>query len=108
MNIVKATVAALGLAVLAVPAVAQNVSANNLITVQLADVANNLAQNLSVDVQDVIDLGSVQVPVGIAANVCGIDANVLATGTDDAPAGDCTATSTSDALTRIVKRDLAG
>lgn len=105
MNLVKATVTALGLSVMAIPAVAQNVSANNLISVQLSDVANNLAQNLSVDVQDVIDIGSVQVPIGIAANVCNIAANVLATGTNQTP-GECTATSTSDALTRIVKRNM--
>lgn len=93
-----------GTASMSAPAAAQVVG-GGLVVVNISNVANNLARNLSVDTQDVIDIGSVQVPIGIAANVCGIDANVLAA---DAKDGDvsCTATSTNRALTQIVKRQL--
>lgn len=76
-----------------------------LVVVNISNVANNLAQNLNVEVQDVIDIGNVAVPIGIAANVCGIDANVLAA---DAKDGDvsCDATSTNRGLTQIVGRQL--
>lgn len=89
---------------LASPASAQVVG-GGLVVVNISNVANNLAQNLSVDVQDVIDIGSVQVPIGIAANVCGIDANVLAADAKDG-AVSCDATTTNRALTQIVQRQL--
>lgn len=101
----KATLAAALACVIAGPAFAQNVNANNLVNVNVSNVANNLAQNLSVNVQDVIDLGSVQVPIGIAANVCGVAANVLASQNQGGTA-ECTATTSSEALTQIVGRQL--
>lgn len=103
MNWMKTTVVALSLSLTGATAMAQNVSANNLISVQLSNVANNLAQNLSVDVSNIPV--TVQVPIGIAATICNIEANVLATGGNDTP-GSCTASSTSDALTKIVQRSM--
>lgn len=44
---------------------------------------------------------SVSVPIGVAANVCGVDANVLATQAQGGSAS-CTATSTSQALSNAI------
>jgi hypothetical protein len=86
-------------------AYAQSVNANNLVNVNVSNVANEIAKNLSVDVQDVIDLGAVQAPIGVAANVCGVDANVLAEQSKGSSA-ECTAQSSSQALTQVVQRQL--
>lgn len=96
-----AAIAAIMLSV-ALPASAQNNDQDGLVNVSLSNVANNLAQNLSVDVSQIPV--TVQVPVGIAANVCGVAANVLAQQKKTGEA--CTATSTNDALTKIVQRQL--
>lgn len=74
---------------------------SGLVNVDVHNVANNLAQNLKVDVSQIPV--TVQVPVGVAANVCGVAANVL--GKQAAGGGgSCTATSTSTALNNIVQQ----
>lgn len=100
-----ATAAVIGLAFTAVPLQAQNVNANNLVNVDISleNVANELAKNLSVDVSQIPV--TVQVPVGVAATVCGVDANVLAQQKGDAPA-ECQATSVSQGLTEVVQRQI--
>lgn len=104
--------AALAISTAAAPALAQNVNpsvnAGNLVNVNISNVANDLAENLSVDVSQIPV--TVQVPVGIAANVCGVDANVLAQQKKDGDAA-CDATSdagalTSQGFTQIVERNL--
>lgn len=92
---------AFGTAAIATPASAQLVG-GGLVTVNVSNVANNLAQNLHVDVSNIPV--TVQVPVGIAAAVCGVDANVLAQ--QAAGARNCPATTTNDALNRIVQRSI--
>lgn len=87
------------------PALAQNVNANNLVNVNISNVANDLAKNLKVNVQDLIDLGAVQVPIGVAANVCNVQANVLASD-NKGDGASCDATTTSQALSQIVQRQL--
>lgn len=87
----------------AFPAMAQNQDSSGLVTVNVANVANNLAQNLKVNVSQIPV--TVQVPVGIAANVCGVDANVLAQQKGSGGAT-CDATSTSKALDQAVQRQL--
>ncbi len=97
--------AALGAATVAAPAVAQ-VDLNNsqgLVNVTVDDVSvlNNFLNdtqlaalnNLSVPI-------TVQVPVGVAANVCNVSAAVL--GQSRATGGGCTAESGSNALARAV------
>ena len=76
---------------------------NGLVNVDVSNVANNIAKNINVDVSQVPV--TVQVPIGIAANVCGIAANVLGSqrGT---PTSGCTATSTNTALDQVVQRQL--
>ncbi len=91
----------LALAALAAgPALSQQ---SGLVNVSLNNVANNIAQNLSVDVSQIPV--SVQAPIGVAANVCGIDANVLAQQAQGG-AANCAATTTSNALNQIVLRQI--
>jgi len=102
---VKSIATVVGLsAFLATGAFAQQQS-SGLVNVQLSnvDVANNIARNINVDVSQIPV--SVQVPVGVAATVCGVAANVLGT---QLPSGNasCTATSTSTALDQVVQRQL--
>ncbi len=73
-----------------------------LVNVDISNVANNIAQNINVDVSQIPV--TVQVPVGIAANVCGVNANVLAR--QGTGAAQCTATSTSTALNQLVQRQI--
>lgn len=102
-NSLAAALAALTLG--AVPALAQNanVNANNLVNVNISDVANEIAENLSVNVEDVPV--TVQAPIGIAATVCGVAANVLASDNKSGEAA-CDATSTSQALNQIVQGEM--
>lgn len=93
--------AALSLA--SAPALAQNVNANNLVTVNISNVANDIARNLSVDVSQIPV--TVQAPIGVAANVCNVEANVLAEGGADGPA-ECDAETSSQALTQLVQRQI--
>ncbi len=52
---------------------------------------------VNITIFDVVDLRNVnvQVPIGIAANVCGVQANVLARGGIQEPV-DCTSSTTQD------------
>jgi hypothetical protein len=94
----SAALAALALA--ASPAFGQE---SGLVNVSVTNVANNLAQNLKVNVSQIPV--TVQVPVEVAANVCGIDANVLS---EQAKAGsaNCAAKNTSTALNEVVQQQL--
>ena len=103
-KIMIASALALGTASVAAPATAQLVG-GGLVVVNVSNVANNLAQNLSVDVNRIPV--TVQVPVGVAANVCPtVDANVLARQRKQGGGASCTAESASQALTQIVGRNL--
>ena len=64
------------------PAAAQPVVTGGLVNIMITDVLNDNQVN-------------VQVPIGIAANVCGVQANILAQRNTQAPI-DCTASSTQD------------
>lgn len=103
MNKIKMSAAALGVALLAIPASAQ-VNANNLVNVNLSDIViQDIANDLNVNVSD-IPL-TVQVPIGIAANVCNVSANVLAT--ENAVTGaPCKAENSSRALAQAVGRQM--
>ena len=111
---IKTTITALALAGLTMggTAMAQNTNANigggqGLVVVEITaqEVAENIANDLDLDViaQDVLDIGSVQVPVGIAANVCDVDANVLAEQKQDEGGATCEAKNTSTAFTKAVQ-----
>ena len=78
---------------------------SGLVNVDVSNVANNIAKNISVDVSQVPV--SVQVPIGIAATVCSVDANVLAKQAQVGTAA-CGATSTSTALDQVVQKKISG
>jgi hypothetical protein len=101
-KIMMAAALALGTASMTAPATAQLVG-GGLVVVNVSNVANNLAQNLDVNVSNIPV--TVQVPVSVAAAVCGLDVNVLAKQRQDGPRT-CTAESTNDALNKIVQRQL--
>jgi hypothetical protein len=83
------------------PAVAQQ--QEGLITVNISNVANDIARNLSVEVSQIPV--TVQAPIDVAANVCGVGANVLGSQRDSGQ-GSCTAQSASAALNEIVQREV--
>jgi hypothetical protein len=86
---------------LTAPALAQN--NQGLVAVQLSDiVVQDIANNLSVEVSQIPV--TVQVPIGVAANVCNVSAAVLAQQAADA--APCEATSSSQALTQVVQRQI--
>jgi hypothetical protein len=87
-------------ALAAAPAFAQQ---SGLVNVDIRNVANNIAQNLKVDVSQIPV--NVQVPVDVAANVCGVAANVLGTQAASGAAS-CTANSTSTALNEVVQKQI--
>lgn len=82
------------------PALAQQ---EGLVNVNVSNVANDIAKNLSVEVSQIPV--NVQVPVGVAANVCGVDANVLAKQKQGGTAT-CDAKSTSNALDQVVQKQI--
>jgi hypothetical protein len=73
-----------------------------LVTVNVSNVANDIARNLSISVEQVPV--TVQAPIGVAANVCGVAANVL--GAQGGSAAQCDANQTSEALNQIVQRQV--
>lgn len=77
------------------PAAAQNQGGLVNVNVEDNEILNEL--NLSVPV-------TVQVPIGIAANVCGIQANVLAAAVAQGQDVECDAQNNSRAFSRIVSR----
>lgn len=74
---------------------------NGLVNVDISNVRTEIAKNIDVDVSQVPV--TVQVPVGVAANVCGVDANVLAQQKKGSTAS-CQAQNTSTALNQIVQK----
>ena len=74
-------------------------------TVNISNVANDLAKNLNVEVSQIPV--SVQVPVAVAANVCGVAANVLGQQKGAGGAAWPSAKSTSTALDQVVQRQMS-
>jgi hypothetical protein len=85
-----ASVAALGIGgvALAAPASAEPVVTGGLVNITVVDVLNNVDVN-------------VQVPIGVAANVCGVNAAVLAALPPASGPVDCTAATTQDLPVRF-------
>ena len=105
MYLKTASAALFGLAMVAGPIQAQNVNANNLVSVQLNDaLIEDVANDLDVNVSQVPV--TVQVPIGIAANVCDVDANVLAQSTGDEGQTTCEAENTTTAFNNAVQKQL--
>ena len=82
-----------------------NSQSEGLVNVTLGDVVlQEIASDLNVNVSEIPV--TVQVPVGVAANVCGVAANVLASDMKDEGGAVCDATSSSEALTQVVQRQM--
>lgn len=101
---------AAALAAAASPAVAQNVDVSGgLVDVTIQDV-NVLNDSLNENEIEILNNNNIavpieiQVPIGIAANVCGIAANVLAADLRQDGEADCTARNSSRALGQQVLR----
>lgn len=101
-KMMMAAALALGTATITAPATAQLVG-GGLVVVNVSNVANNIARDLDVNVSNIPV--TVQVPVGVAATVCDVNANVLAQQRKDGTA-ECTAKNTSTALNQIVQRQM--
>jgi len=82
----------------AAPAAAQTQS--GLVNVNVANVLNDLSLNL---LNQSLNNNTVQVPIGAAANVCGVTANVLAAQKKSGGPISCTANTTSMALKKAAK-----
>lgn len=74
-----------------------------LVNVDLSNLRADIAKDINVDVSQIPV--NVQVPVGVAAGVCGIDANVLAR-QDKGSTASCPAKNKSQALNQQVQRQL--
>lgn len=103
-HIMVATTVAAGLGMAAIPAAAQQ---NGLVNVTVGDVVlRNILNDNEIEVLNDLDLLNnnqiqVQVPVGIAANVCNVSAAVLARASSR---GACTAESGSQALAQAIRK----
>ena len=76
---------------------------SGLVNVDLSNLKADIAKDINVDVSQIPV--NVQVPVGVAANVCGVDANVLAR-QDKGSSPACQAKNKSEALNQQVQRQL--
>ncbi len=105
MNKVETIMAAAGAAMLLAGVPMAMAQSSGLVSVDTSNVADNIAKSINVDASQIPV--TVQVPVGIAATVCGVSANVLGT---QAASGNaqCEAKSTSPALNETVQRQLKG
>ena len=75
-----------------------------LVSVNLQNVANNLSVSLKVN-RDNIPV-TAQVPIDVAASVCGVSVSALAASAADGHAT-CTATTTTPQLTQAVQQQIA-
>jgi len=84
-------------------ALAAHAQQSGLVNVDISNFRPEIAKDIKVDVSQIPV--NVQVPVGIAANVCGVDANVLAR-QQQGSAPSCQAKNKSTALNQQVQRQL--
>jgi hypothetical protein len=87
-------------------AVASGVSSvPSLVNVNLSNVLNNLALDLKIDKANIPI--NAQIPINIAANVCGVSINVLSIGAGGGKSDGCTANSVSPELKQYIQEQLA-
>src|SRR3954447_719306 len=87
-------------------AVANGVSSvPSLVNVNLSNVLNNLALDLKIDKANIPI--NAQIPINIAANVCGVSINVLSIGAGGGSSQGCTANSVSPELKQYIQEQLA-
>ena len=95
-KVMMAAAFALGTAGVVAPATAQQ---SGLVNVNVEDVLNDLDL-----LNNTLNNNTVQVPIGVAAAVCGIDANVIAQQRKENANYTCPATSVSKALKQSAKK----
>ena len=78
--------------------------ATSLVKVDLSNVLNDLALDLKIDKSNIPI--NAQVPISVAANVCGVSINILSIGGGGSSKG-CTATTASPELVQAVQQQLA-
>jgi hypothetical protein len=87
-------------------AVASGVSqVPSLVNVNLSNVLNNLALDLKIDKANIPI--NAQIPITVAANVCGVSINILSIGAGGGSSQGCTAKTTSPELAQAVQQQLA-
>ena len=79
--------------------------ATSLVSVNLSNVLNDLALDLKIDKANIPI--NAQIPITIAANVCGVSINILSIGAGSGNSGGCTATTSSPELAQVVQQQLA-
>jgi len=80
-------------------------SVPSLVNVNLSNVLNNLALDLKIDRANIPI--NAQIPINIAANVCGVSINVLSIGAGGGKSSGCTANSISPELKQYIQEQLA-
>lgn len=83
--------------------VAAHAQQSGLVNVDVSNIRADIAKDINVNASQIPV--NVQVPVGIAANVCGVDANVLAQQKQGSTPS-CQAKNKSEALNQQVQRQL--
>jgi cell division septation protein DedD len=79
--------------------------ATSLVNVNLSNVLNNLALDLKIDKANIPI--NAQIPITVAANVCGVSINILSIGAGGGSSQGCTAKTTSPELAQAVQQQLA-
>jgi hypothetical protein len=79
-------------------------AATSLVNVNLSNVLNDLAVQLRVDKANIPV--NAQIPITIAANICGVSINVLSVSGASGTSNGCTAVTTSPQLTQVVGQQL--
>jgi hypothetical protein len=79
-------------------------AATSLVNVNLSNVLNDLAVQLHVDKANIPV--NAQIPITIAANICGVSINILSVSQGGTSQG-CTAVTTSPQLTQVVGQQLS-
>lgn len=75
----------------------------SLVKVDLSNVLNDLALDLKIDKSNIPI--NAQIPISLAANVCGVSINILSVSTGGSP--NCTATSSNAELSQAVQQQLS-
>ena len=79
--------------------------ATSLVNVNLSNVLNNLALDLKIDKANIPV--NAQIPITLAANVCGVSINILTIGGSGGKSSGCTATNSSPELAQAVQQQMA-
>jgi hypothetical protein len=77
----------------------------SLVNVDLSNVLNDVAVKLNIDKSNIPI--NAQIPISIAANVCGVSINILSIGAGGGESKGCTATTASPELVQAVQQQLA-